>query len=58
MRLRLLPLLVLGPCCLAETRTGLDPDSAALLWQMLAAGGIGVLLNVPKALSWLGRRRR
>ncbi len=38
-----------------QARAYADPGSGALIWQMLAAGFVGVLFYLRKFVSWLGR---
>jgi hypothetical protein len=51
----LLALLVAGE---KEARAYTDPGSGALVWQMVAAGFVGVLFYVRKFTMWFKRKKK
>lgn len=57
--LRGLPLLMLFLLAFRqEARAYTDPGTGALIWQMLAAGFVGVLFYVRKFTNWFKRNKQ
>ncbi len=52
-----LAVLALGAVTVREASAYTDPGTGALLWQIIAAGFVGVLFYFRKFISWFGRKK-
>jgi hypothetical protein len=52
-----LAVLALGAVTVREASAYADPGTGALLWQMIAAGFVGLLFYFRKFTSWFGRKK-
>jgi hypothetical protein len=55
---QILAVLALGAITVREANAYTDPGTGALLWQMMAAGFVGVLFYLRKFTTWFGKKRR
>jgi O-antigen/teichoic acid export membrane protein len=51
-------LLALGFLTVREANAYTDPGTGALLWQMLAAGLVGVMFYFRKFTNWFGKKKK
>jgi hypothetical protein len=54
----LLAVLALGVVTIQEANAYTDPGSGALLWQMIAAGFVGVIFYFRKFITWFGKKTK